>query len=355
MKLFSRTKYITFSLFVVFLLCESYLRIFKHENLILHSYPKVYAFDKDFGYRGIPNIEGYIRRPGIEKRFIFNAFGLNNKNFSASHPDSIFRIMIAGASLVEGTWARQNETYVSLLNDKFKAEGYKVEVINCGISGSDRGLQNIAYAKELAAKFRPNLVLYELSFPMTSVNYARDRYKNYSILFTGNDLKEFEHSRFVAERKIDLIEKRQLITDLYDMSYCMRFLCRAIDDGRNWGTIVNCCRIYGENKCDSWQYYASTSFDAEKGIELMNKLAAELGEMGCRLAPFEYYNDFKDSLSGDKGKLGFSTISLNVNLNDEKYHLELDDHLNLHGDQVIADSLFSRLHAAYIPISFFPR
>lgn len=351
MKKLDQLKYLTFAVFVLFLCCEAYLRIFKGENMVLHQYPKIYRFDPDLsiGYRGVPNIKGYIRRPSINKHFTLNNFGFYGPDFSLTHPDSIFRIIIVGSSTAQGMWANQKESFASLLNDKFKREHYNVEVINAGISGASRGLQNIATAKEIAAKFKPNLILYELGVPLNSINYSRDTYKGYSILFTGNNLDEFKHSKLVAEKKVDRINAHKLINELANYSYVIRFLYRK--SSNSWGTVQNCWKVYAENSAEAWLYYAIDQLDMEKSLNKMNAFNDDLERLNCKLVTFEYGSSTLD----DKHGLKFPNLGLNVPLEKEGYHHELDAHPNLKGDHLIADSLFKALKERYVPAVFFPK
>ncbi|TBO44284.1 SGNH/GDSL hydrolase family protein [Pedobacter kyonggii] len=349
MKKLDYLKYLTFILFVLFLCCEAYLRMFKAENMVLHDYPKIYRFDRDVGYKGIPNIDGYIRRPSIDKHFKLNNFGFYGPDFSLEHADSVFRIIIVGSSVAQGMWANQKESFASLLNDRFKRENFKVEVINCGISGASRGLKNIRSAREIATKFRPNLILFELALPINDINYSRETYRDYSILFTGNNLDEFKHSKFVAQRKVDLIKSHSLITELANYSYVIRFLYRRSSD--SWGTMMNCWKIYSENSADSWLYYSSEQLNMEQSLTEINKLSADLVRVNCRLVTFEYGS----SLFDNKYERKFSNIGLNLPLDKDQYHHELDGHPNLKGDLIIAESLFKVLKDRYIPTVFLPK
>ena len=93
MKKLDQLKYLTFILFILFLCCEVYLRMFKAENMVLHDYPKIYRFDPDpdVGYRGVPNIDGYIRRPSMNKHFKLNNFGFYGEElFYLSNDKVIF-------------------------------------------------------------------------------------------------------------------------------------------------------------------------------------------------------------------------------------------------------------------------
>jgi hypothetical protein len=345
-----KIKYLTFLLFALFCCSEIYLRIFKAENMVLHQYPKVYRFDPDVGYTGIPNMHGYIRRPSISKHFVLNNFGYYGPDFSLTPSDSIFRIVVVGSSVVQGVWANQKESFVSLLNDKFKLNKFKVEVINCGISGGDRVFQNIKLTKKISRDFKPNLILFELFLPFNSGNYYRDTYKDYSILFTGDNLKEIKHSRFIAQKKVDLLKKHDFITHLADYSYLIRFLYRG--SSATYG-ITYCWKAYAENSADTWLYYTPSKqikLNTDESLREMSKLGTYLNNKNCKLVTFEY-----GSLSFDKNFIKkFSNISLNLPLNRTEYQHELDDHPNHQGDVIIAESLFKVLKRQFIPDIFFP-
>lgn len=351
MKTLDQLKYLTFVFLIVLLGCEIYLRIFKAENMVLHQYPKIYRFDPDpnIGYRGVPNIEGYIRRPSIDKHFRLNNFGFYGPDFSSEHPDSVFRIIIVGSSTAQGMWANQKESFATLLNDTFKKKHFNVEVINCAISGASRGVQNIKTAIGIATKFKPNLILYELGVPLITINYSRDNYNGYSTQFTGNNLEEFKHSKFVAEKKVDIVKSHRLINELADYSFVIRFLYRK--SSNSWGTILNCWKVYAENSAEAWLYYAIGHYDMEQSLNKMNVFSEALARLDCKLLTFEYGPSSLDDTYG----LKFSNIGLNVPLYKEEYRHELDAHPNLEGDRLIADGLFKFLKNGYIPAVFFPK
>lgn len=351
-KMLQKTRYLTFAVLVFFLAGEFMLRVFFSENLVRHEYPKIYAFDPVVGYKGIPHVEGHIRRPSIDKHFKLNNLGFCGPDFQAEHPDSIFRIGVFGASRVEGVWANQIESFPGLLNNLFREKGYRVEVINLGVSGASRDLQNIALVKELASRFTLNMALLEGSFPVSSIPYYRDRYKGYSILFTGNDSLESEKSRRVAEKKVDLLKMHKLYTDLWDASYFVRFFVKRSQAG--WGTVGDCLKHYSENICDSWQYYSMIQYDTAKSIGILNDLQLHLDECKTKLVLFGYTADPLWKGMENSNDINFSSCILNIDLNQEKYAHPLDGHPNLLAGQVIGEHLFNGL-IKYIPEQFRPQ
>jgi hypothetical protein len=87
--------------------------------MLIKQYPLIYAPDTALGFRGIPNKAGHIRLPSIDKRFRLNRFGFYGQDFTLDHPDSIFRILIGGSSVVEGIWAQQKLAFPTMLDSLF--------------------------------------------------------------------------------------------------------------------------------------------------------------------------------------------------------------------------------------------
>lgn len=355
MKLLDKSKYLTFAALIVFIACELFLRVYKGENMVLHHFPMIYASDSSLGYRGIPNAKGYIRRPSIEKKFTLNNQGFFGPDFYPEHPDSIFRIMIFGSSVVEGIWGVNEESFPTTLDRLFKEKGYKVEVINCGISGVYRVLQNIALIREMSAKFKPDLVLFEHPIPVRYFNYYRDVYNGYSITFAGDNSEERWHSKWITQKKVDLLKKYQLVTDMYDLFYCLRYWTRSSEDKS--GTVVHSWVNYANNTCDNWQYFSDYySYSHEKSAYLCNDVAKELDKIHSKLALFEYgESKLGETLRSHPEMVDFSFISLNVPLERKDLVLELDDHPNAIGYRAIADTFYKVLSQKYIPTQFCPQ
>ena len=347
------SKYISFALFLLFIGSEIYLRVTMHEHMLLHHYPLIYEPDSAYGYRGVPNIEGYIRRPSIEKRFRLNNFGYYGPDFSADHPDSIFRILIGGSSIAEGIWANQKEAYPSVLNRLFKEKGYKVEVLNCAISGSVRQWQNLTMLKDAAVRFHANLALFEGPFPIHHVNYLRETYKGYSLLFTGNTDEDRRASESIARRKVEWLDANRFITNIYELSYCIRYWSRQQPD-HQWGSVWECWNDYATNTTQSWQNYVDKDLTVKESIYWLNDLEAEMTKTGCKLILYEYGNsDMSDRIRASD-EVRFPYLSLDLPVGEKKYQHELDDHFNELGFRVTAEKLFDELSRSYIPDAYKP-
>jgi hypothetical protein len=352
-KLLNISKYLTFSLLVGYIGCEVYLRIYKAENLKLTSYPLVYASDSVVGYRGIPYQKGYIKRPSIEKSFVLNNHGFLGPDFYPEHPDSIFRVMVFGSSYVEGIWGNNKQSFPAIANDLFKKNGYKVEVINCGLSGSNRDILNMALVKEMSAIYHPNLVLLESALPINNVYCFRDFYKGYSITFTGDNGAERAHSKWAAQTKVEILGEHKLVTDIYDLSYCFRSWARASLDTS--GNLAHTCMTYSKNCCDNWMYFSAvTTYSYEESVKMVEDLRS--GLHNTEFALFE----FGDTWLGKKFHehpeiIHFPFISLRVPLNQKGYSLEHDCHPSELGYNTIAQHLFEELKTNYIPERFAPK
>lgn len=351
-KILHNARYFTFLLLVIFLGCELFLRIFISENMIVHHYPLIYAPDTAVGFKGIPGKEGYIRRPSIEKKFKLNNFGLYGPDFKADHPDSIFRILVFGTSVVEGIWAMQKDSYPAMLDKLFKEKGYRVEVIDCGISGNCRDLQNIGLMREYSAKFHADLVLFEHPIPIQTINYFREAYEGYALLFTGNNSTEWQHSETLAKRKVEMLKDNRFATDLYDLCFCARYWTRSHLD--EWGTITHLWKAYADNACDNWQYCISRNYSVGESIDMFNGLEDSLNKINCRLVLFEYGNDEMTERMRHSMEVKFPYLSLAVPLDQKKYMHALDDHPNYLGFKVTAEKLFAELSRQYIPPAYQP-
>jgi lysophospholipase L1-like esterase len=91
--------------------------------------------DMDSGHVLVPS---YINRPGLTGATTTDQFGFVNKPVALPKPDGVFRIVcIGGSTTHEGEVGSMRTT--DLLQQRFEAQfdGVSVEVVNCGIAGSN--------------------------------------------------------------------------------------------------------------------------------------------------------------------------------------------------------------------------
>jgi hypothetical protein len=352
-KILGFSKYLTFSLLLGFIGGEVFLHIVRGESFTRTQYPLVYTPDTTVGYRGIPNKKGYIRKPSIDKRFALNNHGFFGPDFYPARPDSIYRIMIFGSSAVEGIWGDNKESFPATVNRLFKENGYKVEVINCGLSGGFRDLSNIALMKEMVPAYNPQLVLLASPIPISNLRCFRDIYQDYSVTFTGEDQAERDHSLQITHAKVDLVKQHRLITDLYDLSYLFRLWVRSHPD--ECATPAHTLLVYAKNCCDNWQYYSSFhNFNEDQSLDLLDSLRSQLDHSHARLVLFEFgSSDLAESFRNLRGNDSY--ISLNLPLYKKEYCLAHDGHPNAAGYNLIAEGMYKKLREAYVPARFFPK
>ncbi len=344
-------RYLTLICFLSIIILEIGFRLVRREQWVKHEYPKVYTFDTICGYKGIPNIEGYIRRPSIRKKFKLNNQGFYGADFCIQKPDSVFRIIVVGSSGVEGIWANHKEVFPQKLQKQFKKEGFKIEVINCAISGSDRDLQNIKLIEHYLIKYSPDLVLYEGRTRISTGNYHRDTYKDYSILYAGNNMEERTHSRYIAEQEVERIKQLKIFTDLWDISYILRFYGRRANT-HTIPSLSNCLSKYAENKAESWNYSRFKSYTFAESIDILNRLNKTLKNHSCKLVLFHYGSIKKKQLMDIKEKIEFQCIFLNIS--GENLGHKYDGHFNENAHQIIAEETFAKLKH-FLPKEFYPK
>jgi hypothetical protein len=344
-------KYLALACFLAILSLEVVFRIIRKEQWVKHTYPKIYVADTICGYKGVPNIEGHIQRPSIDKYFRLNNQGFYGPDFSKQKPDSIYRIIITGSSWVEGIWSNHKESFPFKLHKLFKKNGYNVEVINCAISGNDRDLQNINLIEHYLINYEPDLILHEGRTQIKTGNFHRDKYKDYSILFAGDNMEEKAHSRFIAEREVDRIHQLKLFTDFWDISYLLRFIVRRSDIKRI-PSFANCLQIYIENKAESWNYSRFKTYNFSESIDILNRLNQRLKIYSCKLILFEYNSSQKKKIFMNKDKIEFSYIFLNISGNGLSH--EYDGHPNEKAHEKTAHQLYNKLSQYFIPPKFSP-
>jgi lysophospholipase L1-like esterase len=91
-----------------------------------------------------------------------NRYGFRGRDLSPEKPPGVFRIVVAGDSVVMGSGVADDEAYPALLEALLNArarEGRRYEVLNLGLIGLDlRGI--LIRLERLAPAFSPDLVVY---------------------------------------------------------------------------------------------------------------------------------------------------------------------------------------------------
>ncbi len=135
--------------FVTLIITEAFLRIaFGLGN------PVLFQKDVETGYRFKPNQK--ITR--FEKRMEYNQFSQRSKTITLEKPNGTIRVLMLGDSVLNGgNPIDQSETITALLENKIKASGHSIEVLNASASSWGIGNQ-LGYIRKFGT-FQSNIVI----------------------------------------------------------------------------------------------------------------------------------------------------------------------------------------------------
>jgi len=130
------------SLLLLIIIGEVAFRVFFYEQLKTREFDIQYQQDS-LSYLYVPNTMGYLVVPGSNKKFKINNQGFLGSDFDIKKKESVFRIIITGASNITGVWAESDSggcpNFVFICQDYFQKKNFPVEVINCGVDGATQG------------------------------------------------------------------------------------------------------------------------------------------------------------------------------------------------------------------------
>ena len=101
----------------------------------------LFITEKDLSHAYIPEPSPlyYSFKPNYNgMNFSINRWQTRGKDFSLNKEDSIIRILGVGDSTTFGMGVRDDETFLSLLEDLANKNDFKCEVINAGVPGYQR-------------------------------------------------------------------------------------------------------------------------------------------------------------------------------------------------------------------------
>lgn len=203
------------SILISFLFCESLIRIFYKQNVVL--FPR-YHTDASYGEYSIrrlrPNLEFWHTTVDGSWKFTTNSQGFRSyRDFSYDKPDGLLRIICLGDSHTQGFEARQDHTYSAVIEKYLSNHGYDVEVFNTGISGFSTA-EELVFLENEGIKYKPHFVV--LGF------YANDFEDNIKAgLFELSDdgLKVKKREHIPGVRIQNILYKFSLLRYLGENSY----------------------------------------------------------------------------------------------------------------------------------------
>lgn len=314
---------------------ELFFRIWYREELKNQEPPLIFQPDSLYGYRHIPSSEGYISKPGIGKRHIkINSKGFYSPEFSTEKKADVARIMIVGASFATGIYMDGEKNYAVQLQERFDQAKKKVEIINCSMDGQGRGLANLQLLTAELSGYKPDLILLEMSFPISLGVMQRDIYKNYLLTYTNDSTK------IKAKNLVDELEGKTFFKTLYDLSYTYRAVCRETINKNSFSREAALMRAYRDktSRASEMEEFYLTS---KKSVELLKSTQEQLAKNGSNLQVVSYYTE-KNNLQSYLNENGIHTLFLNLEFKPEDISLP-DSHINERGHALIATALYDSL------------
>jgi hypothetical protein len=320
---------------VIFGLVEVFFRFYYTEELKDQAAPLIFQPDSDIGYRHIPSSEGFLSKPGIGKRHVkINSYGLYNPEMKKEKEPGTLRIAIVGASFATGIYMDGKNNYAVQLQELLNRSKKNVEVVNLSMDGLGRGLSNLKLIESEFLNYQPDIIFFEMSFPLSIGVMHRDVYKGYSLTYKSDSTKR------VAKDMVDELEDMKIFRFIYNSSYIYRALCRPDINNFTKSRRAALMRVYRDkiSRGDEMEeYYLSTA----KTMELLTAANDSVTKSGSKLILVSYYPE-KNNLAHFFNQYGISSLFLNLKF-ERKNISRPDSHINESGHAMIANALFESL------------
>lgn len=334
MRLKKIIRYLSLSLFVLFILSEIFCRIVYAEKLKTRIYPLIYTPDSVLGYRYIPNIAGEISIPGIHKKFSINANGFYGPSFDTVKKSGQYRIAIVGSSEASGIWLNGTDNFSINLQHMLNNKNINAEVINFSMDGNLRDLTNTKLIKEIVIPYKPDLVLLNTNIPFIECNFRRDIYKGYNMIYSGDD----EQTKRWCKAKIDYIEDNKIPIFLYNKLYIARLICRYYMNHNKNNNAFN-LQVF-VNKRIQAPRMQFIPYSVKATLEILKNLQADLKNINSELVLYSY-GRFNPTFNNYGQKIGLKSIYLNIP-QDKSMTYEDDGHYNDKAQGIIAQKIFEK-------------
>ena len=278
----------------------------------------------------------YIYRPN--KNFIvggithqINSHGYIGHEILPKSPDT-FRIAIVGACGVAGSVHQPSYfSFCPMLQQHFKDNGLKVEVLNCGIDGQGRSLTLYRSIEYKVLQFEPDMILLEYDLPFYTDNATREDYRGYKLTYPKTD-----PDALVREKKmVDNLYKYEKWITFFCNSYIIRATARFYMFRAHNHFSYHIVLYHGKGiSLGDWK---GVTFSMEESAKKMNSLKDKLASRGIQFFLFQYTKDTSRIQTAKEYQLPL--ISLNTNFEENDFFYK-DDHWNENGCQKIADRFF---------------
>lgn len=311
---------------------ELYFRIFWKDSLPERSpRPLIYQYDSVTNYRYLPNFSFALNG----KIFHVNSLGYIGKELDEKSPKN-YRIAIVGSSEVAGSVNLPRYTsFCDDLQQIFDDSGYRVEVVNCGIDGSNRSYELFLSVRQHVIQTKPDLILFLSDIPFNTNNIIRECYGDNIINYVRGDLQ----MKRDIQQKVDQLNRVRPFIDICYHSYIFRAICK--------GYIRN---FHETNLGDLlWAYifriyWCRQDLESKLSIDetclAIDELRTELTRENIKFFLFSIYDDQEQMELARQNKLPF--LNLRMKMLPEDYFPE-DIHLNESGCRKVAEKFYFML------------
>lgn len=124
-----------------------------------------------------------------------NAEGFRGPDVQLYKSDQVMRVAVIGDSFVAGMAVDEQETFVSLIGEKFREQNSRVEVMNFGVAGSDTA-DYLQFYRHFVAKYQPDIVI----TCFFHGNDLRDRFPELGDSATPHPFDDYFDPKFTAAK-----------------------------------------------------------------------------------------------------------------------------------------------------------
>ena len=318
---------------------ELVLRIQYREQLKIGAYPLVYELDPHLGYGYRPGAVSWISVPSISKEVRINANGFHGPEFERAKGEGVFRVAVVGSSNETGIWMDGDRPYTQILQELYRRDGRRIEVLNFAVDGQYRDLANLRLIEAHALEYDPDLVLLHVALRILDDVLYRESYRGYVYEpgHSGHSEEDVQRVRRQAQRYLDRLESRALLP-LYDASYVVRAVHRRFFTPEvdfiidfNERSLGRDLEIYRRKRLEIGHVRKQISQDESLSLVVQTQAAVE--RAGARLYVFLY--DANPEVQEEFARYGLPCLALDLPLDRSLVH-EHDGHYNQEGHEVIA-------------------
>lgn len=327
-----------FGLVVVLLITELFLRLFYNSYLsgLIEPRPDPYVYDSVMCHTYIPNYT-YTYEPTGNK-FYFNEFG-----FKGLFPEKVegrHRIALIGDSYVAGELTQEfTSNFCTELDGLFRENGIPVDIMNCGIDGTERSLNEFRSIRHKVLDMEPDLILLYYSLPFMGSNTSRLGYKNIRVSYP----KDNDSVRNILLEHVDRYDRnRKLIDGLYKFHTVKLFFKLA--DKYKFLSDKNLKLVGMHLKAAIGAFKADYNYEyctMEESARMVLDLRDELKEKGINF--FLFSIDPSDDIKMEAKQFGLPLVMVNAALDPEYDLLHNNVHPNQQGHKKIAAKFYEVL------------